>query len=717
MQPVGALLLLALLASPWVLATAADAGVDPASATPTLAPVVITATRLQRDPFELAAAVQSVPLRRDAANGSLSDTLAAVPGLAFRDRENRAQESQVAIRGFGARSTFGIRGVRVLIDEVPATQPDGQGQISQFDLATAARIEILRGPFSALYGNSSGGVLQFFSSAGAAPASTRLAAAAGPVATRSLQASTQGSLDAAPGTWRYNAGASELATDGVRGHSAARRQTVQARATLERAQGARLQLALNALRTPDAQDPLGLTAAQFAADPWQSAPSALQFDTRKSTRQNQLSLLLDTPRAAWGTLRLMAYGGSRGVVQYLAIPVATQSDPRHSGGVVDLSTGFGGGELRWTQSWRTSAGTLQAVAGASYDHLAQQRRGYENFLGSRLGVAGGLRRDEDHRIVAFDHYAQLEWSPLERATLMAGARHSRIRFRAEDRYIRSGNPDDSGVAEYGATVPVASLLWRATGQWHLYASLGQGFETPTLVELAYRTDGRAGLNFDLAPARTRQLEVGAKYRNSPGLGAELSVFRAATERELVVAANSGGRAAYANAGRTRRSGVEVSASGDPAARLNWQLAYTALEATVIDAYSTCSTTPCTVPTARVAAGNRLAGVAATQYSAQLAWRATPRLQLALDFRGSGDVAVDDINSQFAGGWQTVSLALGYDHASAVGMWHGFVRADNLGDRRYAGAVIVNEANGRYYEAANGRAFSLGVELRLGGGSN
>ena len=178
---------------------------------------------------------------------------------------------------------------------------------------------------------------------------------------------------------------------------------------------------------------------------------------------------------------------------------------------------------------------------------------------------------------AFDQYAQLEWSPVPRAALMAGVRHSEIRFSAEDHYIRSGNPDDSGSADYGATVPVASVLWRATDRLHFYAALGQGFETPTLVELAYRTDGRAGLNFDLSPARTRQAGSGHEV-SRPGRRSTPSwrCSARARERELVVAANAGGRAAYANAGRTEREGVEVSVSGNPAARLGWQLAWTAL---------------------------------------------------------------------------------------------------------------------------------------------
>ena len=693
---------------------AAPAGVaGAAAAAETLAPVVITASRLLRDPFEVPAAVQAVAIRRDGASATLGDTLAGVPGLAFRDRENRAQEAQVAIRGFGARSTFGIRGVRVLIDEVPATQPDGQGQISQFDLATAQRIEILRGPFSALYGNSSGGVLQLFSAAGNSPASARISVAAGPDGTYNLQFATEGAAQGSGGTWRYNGGVSDLQTDGVRGHGAARRDTLQARVTLEPRNGGRLQLAFSALRTPVAQDPLGLTAAQFAADPWQSAPAAVQFDTRKSTRQNQLSALYDTPQADWGTLHLMAYGGTRGVVQYLAIPVATQADPRHSGGVVDLATGFGGGELRWTRGWQTGSGSVQAVAGLTLDRLAQLRRGYEDFIGTRLGVAGALRRDEDDTVRAFDQYLQLEWSPLPRATLMAGARHSAIRFDAQDHYLRTGNPDDSGAADYGATVPVASALWRATDRVHLYAALGQGFETPTLAELAYRTDGRAGLNFDLSAARTRQLDVGLKYRNPDGAGAALAAFRARSERELVVALNSGGRAAYANAGRTRREGIEASLNSRSDGAVGWQLAYTALSATVADAYNTCASTPCTVPNSRVQAGNRLAGVPASQYFLEVNWHASSRWQMALNVRGSAEVPVDDLNTQKAAAWQTLNLALRYSRSAGPRDWHAFLRADNLGDRHYAGSVIVNDGNGRYFEAAAGRSLAAGVELRIG----
>lgn len=715
------------LSTPALAATASPS--VPVPADETLAPVVITATRVAEDAFQLPAAVQSEPIRRDGPGVTLADSLAAVPGLAFRERENRAQEASVSVRGFGARSTFGIRGVRVLQDDVPATQPDGQGQISQFDLATAERVEILRGPFSALYGNSSGGVLQLFSAAGQAPAQARLALNAGPAGERVLQADAQDALDRDPVTWRLHGGGADFRTDGLRGHSAAHRDTLLARVTRETAAGSRLLLSFNALRSPEAQDPLGLTAAQFAADPWQAAPAAVQFNTRKSTRQAQGSAVFDTAASGWGSVHAMAYLGSRGVTQFLAIPVATQADPRHSGGVVDLATRFGGGELRWSLAGAGALGDWRATLGASLDRLVQLRRGYENFQGTTLGVAGALRRDEEDSVRALDGYAQLEWTPRSRATLVAGVRRSDIRFAASDRYIRTGNPDDSGAARYGATSPVFSALWRLAPQrngtattWrgglpvqaNLYASLGTGFETPTLAELAYRTDGRAGLNFDLQPSRARQVEVGLKLRRMPGWHADLALFRARSERELVTVSNSGGRAAYANAGRAERSGVELSVGAQWSAHFDGEASFTSLHAVTLDGYLTCTVTPCTAPSTRIAAGSRLAGVAPRQFDAELGWRPVPGWRLSLAWRGTDAVPVDDLNSQSAAAWQTWHAALSRQGPGAAGAWQGFVRIDNLTDRRYAGSVIVNDANGRYYEAAPGRTLRVGVSLRLGG---
>ena len=457
--------------------------------------VEITATRLPRASLDVAASVDVVAPRRDALGINLSESLSAVPGLSIHDRQNYAQDAQLSIRGFGARSAFGIRGVRLLVDDIPATQPDGQGQISQLNLAAIDRIEVLRGPYSALYGNSSGGVVQLHTADGAGVPSVSADAVVGPDAMHRLGLRSAGAIESRG--LDYHIAYTRFDTVGQRGHSAAQRDSLQAKLGVALNDHARLRLLFNWLRAPDTEDALGLTAAQFAADPWQSAPPAVQFNTRKSTSQRQVGAVLDIDTDRWGAWHAMLYGGVRGIQQFLAIPTSVQADPRHSGGVVALATDYGGGEARWSRNWDTRRGQVSVVAGSTYDLLRQRRRGYENFIGATVGIAGALRRDERDDVSAWDQYVQLEWPVASMLKATVGARHSSIHFDSRDHYIRTGNPDDSGRAVYSATTPVASLLWHAGPRTSVYVTTGQGFETPTFAELAYRTDGRAGLHLSL----------------------------------------------------------------------------------------------------------------------------------------------------------------------------------------------------------------------------
>ena len=285
---IGALALALALATPVAAAResapAAPRVVAGEASRTTLEPVTVTATRREATVFDTPAAV-SVRTAPDAAPGlNLSEWLGGIPGLLARDRQNYAQDTQVSIRGFGTRASFGIRGLRVFIDGIPATQPDGQSQLSHANLASAERVEVLRGPFSALYGNSSGGVIQVFSGDGGAPGEASFGASA----------SDAGDWRASAGLrtrWRdagVVTGLSQLRVDGFRPHSAAERTSFNARLHWPAEGGEGGALVFNHLDAPDAQDPLGLDRAQFAADPGQTTPQALAFDTRKSVRQSQL---------------------------------------------------------------------------------------------------------------------------------------------------------------------------------------------------------------------------------------------------------------------------------------------------------------------------------------------------------------------------------------------------------------------------------------------
>ncbi len=678
-----------------------DAGDERHGALPS---VVITATRSEQSSRDVPAAIDAVAIDNsdnDNLGINLSEVLSLVPGVLARNRQNYAQDEQVSIRGFGARSTFGVRGIRLYTDGIPATMPDGAGQVSHFNLDSAERIEVLRGPFSALYGNSSGGVIQLFTADGSEDFELRSGLVVGSYGTGRASVNLRGSGDAIG----YNVDLTHFETDGYREHSAARRESANAKVTWQVTAGGKLTLLANTVSLPEAQDPLGLTRAQFDADPRQATAVALQFNTRKTVEQLQAGAIWDHAIGSEHTLRVLAYAGAREVEQFLAIPPGAQANPLQAGGNIDLDGDYDGVDARWT--W--TRGAFEITGGASAESQDLVRRGYTNFSGSTLGVRGILRRDEDNRVRNVDQYAQASWRFTDAWSLLAGVRHSEVRFRVADRYITAGNPDDSGRRDYSATTPVLGLLLRANDNATLYATWGKGFETPTFAELGYRNDGGSGLNFGLEPARSRNAELGAKLRFGDAIESNLAIFRADTDDEIAVATNVGGRSSFQNIGSARRQGIEGSLLARLSDRWTLQLAATWLEATFESPFLACTGTPCATPNTPVAAGARIPGVprsnlnAALVWGGELGWRASARAETV------SSVVVNDIGSESTPAYTVAGLDVGYGFVLRSGTLRTFARVDNLFDRDYVGSVIVNDGNGRFYETGLGRSVMLGAQ--------
>ena len=697
------------------LATSAFAQTAPVPDAVTLDRVQVSSTPLRGvAAFDVPASVSTLAVDGEASRAgvNVSEFLDGVPGLLARDRQNFAQDLQLSIRGFGARATFGVRGLRLYVDGIPATMPDGQGQVSHFALAGAERIEVLRGPFSALHGNSSGGVLQLWTADGASPAQGHAQASIGRNDSRMLSAGLRG----ATGRFGHALAASAFDTDGWREHSAARRTLFNAKLHADTANGGRVRLVANHFDAPDAQDPLGLTWAQFRDDPRQATPAALLFDTRKSVRQDQLGLVFEQPLHSGHALRAMAYGGRRTVEQFLSVPVAAQANPLSSGGVIDLDSDYGGIDLRWNWHGVLAGGPFELALGANADRMRQHRQGFENFSGTVLGVRGALRRDERNRVDNVDRYAQAWWRFSPRWMLQAGLRHSRVAFRSDDGYIAPGNPDDGGRVRYTETTPVAGLVFSPRDDARVYLSAGRGFETPTANELGYRADGGAGLAFDLRPARSRNLELGGKWRARNGAMVEAALFRTDTDDELAVARNVGGRSSYRNVGRARREGFEFGATLPVGDAWRLQLAYTWLDAAFRDTFPVCTGSGCTDPSVLVATGAAIPGTARQQAFARLQWQHGD-WTVATEAQAISRVSVNDPGHAHAPGHALV-------HAEASRRWRlrggtlrGFARIDNLFDRAHVGSVIVNEGNGRYYEPGAGRGLLLGLRWQWAAADN
>jgi iron complex outermembrane receptor protein len=690
--------------NPWL--PAALALLSGAAAAQTAAPetIVVVGNGSEQRVFDTPYAVgvvEAEALRSAGPMVNLSEALSRVPGLVVNLRNNYAQDLQISSRGFGARASFGVRGIRLFSDGIPAAGPDGQGQVSHFDLAGAERVEVLRGPFSALYGNGSGGVISLITAAPKERA-WEVDADAGSAGLRQLRVGVAAPFD---GGFSLRASLSGFRFDGFRPQSEARRSPGNVRLGYD-AEADHVVVVLNALDQP-AQDALGLTREQFNADPHQTTSQATQYNTRKNTTQTQAGVQWGHRFADTGPLRrsaVAAYTGERSVTQWQAIAPSTQANPRSPGGVIDFDRNYGGLDARLFWGWDAA----RLVTGASYDHQHEARRGFENFTGTGasqvLGVTGKLRRDETNVAETRDVYAQGEIDLAPTVTASAGVRHGRLNITSADHYL--GNGDDSGALAFGYTNPVAALRWQPRSDLSLYASAGRGHESPTLTELAYRPDGNPGFNTGLQAQHSQQFEIGAKWRDAArGLALDAALFQARSRDEIGVQTNTGGRATYQNVGHTQRQGAELDARWKPSPAWRAQLAATLLDATYSDAFLTCAGTPCTAPTVGVPAGNRIAGTVPRSAYAEVAW-SPGAIELALEARGQGRQPVNDVNSDFAGGYGLLGVRALWRRAIGPGRLELLGRVDNLLDRQVAGSVIVGEGNQRFFEPSAGRNFLL-----------
>ncbi len=660
--------------------------------------LVVTGSRVEHSSFDLPAAVDVVSAEQIGAaqaRVNASEALAGVPGVNVQNRQNYAQDLQISTRGFGARSAFGVRGLRLVADGIPASMPDGQGQAATFNLDRAERIEVMRGPLSAIYGNQAGGVIQLFTPEGRGRPSVEGNFSAGSYGSWKADLSAQGES----GGVSYLVDASRFSTDGYREHSSAVRDQAMAKLVFRPVEDGKLTLLANSFKQ-NAEDPQGLVWSDYRNNPAGVGAAALTYNTRKFIEHTQGGLNYEH-RLGEHLLQFSVYAGQRTTTQYQSIPAAVQANPRHSGGVIDFDRDFSGVSGRWIGRTDLAGGRLTTTVGADYEQSSDDRRGYENFVGTTLGVMGRLRRQETDTVSSFDQYAQAEWQG-ERWTFSGGVRHSQLRFKVADAYL--GNGDDSGSVSYDKTTPTGAVLYRLSDSVNLYASAARGFEAPTFNEMFYSSGG-GSFNFGLKPSNSTHYETGLKAMLGNASRLDLALFQVKTDNELVVLSSLGGRTAYQNAGPTTRQGAELAVDSRWQHNLSSRLAYTWLDARYDQSFTAGSNT--------VNAGNRLPGIAQQTLFAELAWKhPASGLSAGVEGLARSQVQVEDTNTaQAAPGYAIANLRLAIERPVGQSKVGGFVRVNNLFDRQYVGSVIVGDGNGRYYESAPGRNWLAGVSFK------
>ncbi len=665
------------------------------------APVVVTPTRVEQSSFDLPVSIEAFDrevIQTAQPQVNVSETLIRSPGVVANERQNYAQDLQISIRGFGARATFGVRGIRLIADGVPLTMPDGQGQAANIDLGSAQRIEVLRGPFSSLYGNSSGGVINVFSEDGPEQTTVSGIGWLGDFGSSRLGLKLGGQQ----GNLNYVLSGARFDTDGYREHSAATRDTVNTKLYWDTSERTRVTLVANYLNQPETQDPRGLTKQQVAEDPTQAGDGAIQFNMRKSVEHAQSGLVLDHQLTAQDAIRVMGYGGMRTVEQYLGFGAPGR-------GVIGLDRNFYGVDMRWSRQTEMAGNPFTFTLGINYDNMEERRKSWTNNDGDK----GALGRDEDNTVYNSDQFLQLEWTLSERWIVSGGVRNSEVKFESVDYFITGSNPDDSGEIKFSEVTPVFGVVFRVNPTFNLYANAGKGFETPTFSELAYSsTDGSVtGLNRDLKAATSDNYEIGAKAFIGPNTRVNAAVFFIDTKNEIVVFSNSSGRSVYQNIDSTSREGFELALDSRFGGGFSGLISYSYIDATFDNEFGSCIGFCSTAagPNITVPAGNKIPGIPENMVYGELGWSSEPiGMSTAVEARWVDKVYANDINDEFADAYTLVNWRLNFEQVAQGWRFTEFARINNLFDEQYVGSVIVNDSGRRYYEPSPGRNFVVGA---------
>jgi len=665
-----------------------------------LAPLVITATRVEQNSFDLPVAIDVVE-KKDLQDGqlqmTLSESLIRIPGITAQNRNNQSQDPQISSRGFGSRSSFGVRGVRVYVDGIPLTMPDGQGQPGIVDLSIINSVEVMRGPFSALYGNSSGGVIQMRTMDAPKTADVGATMMFGSDDTKRQMMKAAGTSE----NVEYLLNVSNFETNGYRDHSAGKKQQATAKFKINISEDTKVTALVNWF-DQSAQDPGGLSRANIGepsafTDPKKVVSASTNANTRVTRSHTQVGFNFEHALNANNSFNIVPYVGTRKNMQVLATN-GLGTNARAS----EIARDFYGVDARWNNAGNILNKPYTLTLGTTYGKSSDARTD-TNILALGLAV-NSLNRNEDNISSNFDQYIQGKWSVLNNVDLHAGARRTKVSLKIKDKFTTTGagNGDNSGSVEYQKTTPVIGAVWKLSPAINLYANIGKGFETPTFIEAAYNDTGTGATpNLALKPSESNNYEIGAKAYITDNTQANITLYRSTTEDELVVSKSLNGRSVYTNANTTKRSGIEFSIDSQLSNNFSTYAAYTLLDAKFTSAYTNQTTT--------IAAGNLIPGTYKTQLYGEIAWKHDATgFNTALEARYNSKAFVNDTNTDAAPSYTIVNIRAGFKQQLANWQFSEYVRVENMFDKNYIGSVRVNDGNSRFFEPATGRNYLVGL---------
>jgi iron complex outermembrane receptor protein len=649
-------------------------------------PVIITATRNQKPLFELSTSVSNLEkenIQTALPNFQPADVLSRIPGVYAKDRgRNFAQDAKIIIRGFGARTQFGVREIKLFWDGVPLTMADGQGDIDKLDMSFIKHIEVLKGPLAVLYGNSAGSVVYFESEdGGLKPLSTQIKISGGSYGFHKENLKLGGQI----GIVNYMLGVTSLYSAGFRDHSSARRNYANIKTTVGIADRSSFTLFLHLFDEPFAKDPGALTKEEFNKDPKQASPIYKSQDARENIQNKEVGFLYQHELSQDQSFKITGYFGHRDFTGYTPVIVN------------DFGRDYYGLGLNWLKRIKVGERKIETTLGIDTDFMKEDRSNFRNASGNK----GNLQYTQNSDVKNFGLYTLVNLDITKSLQLSGGARYSRVSFSADYNRFSPSVLFLSSDKSFQSTTYAATLGYKPIERINIYAGVGRGFITPTLIELINSPSGPGGLNKDLKASKFYNYEAGIRALLDSKTYLDTTLFLIRTSDELVSKQLFPGTNYYVNAGKTKRSGLELYLVRELPFNLHTTLSYTYMEAIFKDFTDTDGTDR---------SGKRIPGIPRHTFFYELSWKPTKNLSASVDVMYADKVWADNSNTASADSYTVVSLKgsyrfniLGYD-------MNAFLRIENLFDKKYVASIVPNATSGRYYEPGPGRNYYMGMVL-------
>jgi iron complex outermembrane receptor protein len=666
-----------------------------------LPPVTVSVTRTDLPFSQTPLAVQLLDksqISRGRPTWGLDESLAAVPGVYVANRYNFSLDQRISIRGFGSRSAFAVRGVKILLDGIPQTLPDGQGQLTNVELGAADRVEVLRGSASALFGNASGGVISIWSD----PAAPGRPSA-------ELQV-TSGWFDRNGRTWsKWLASASErvagggayvtvsrLNYNGERDHSAADFRNLNAHVQLPLAPSWSLSLLAEAGIDPRADNPGALTLAEMHANRDSTPPINVSTRAGKDVTQLQGGATVRHQLASGGEAAFTVFGLGR-----------TLRNPT-TFAYIDLDRSDYGVRAQVAKPLALGRFRHRLTAGFDFQRQRDDRVNYNNAGGQP--VVDSVQLDQLEHVTEVGPFVQSAVELNPRTTVTAGLRYDWVDFRVADRLVAADSltvdkdHNDSGRRLMAALSGSLGVALNPAPAVTLYANIGSSFETPTTTELTNRPDTAGGFNPTLQPQKAWNYEVGARGALDGRVSYSVALYQADVRGELIPYGVPGSpqRVFYQNAGSARHRGVELGLDAHVLAGVDLGGAWT---------HSDFRYVRYTVATF-VLDGRTLPGVPADWLRLTVRVRPAVARGAWLDYEESysSGYYVNDTLGVRTSPWWAANLRVGWEGTAGSLRIAPFIGVNNLYNRLYVGSVTINGARGRYYEPAPARNAYVGFSL-------